>query len=84
MYCLLASVLTSSGAWRDSCRNLSLYSLTDKGALLQCQEFFLPLYHQTFWNVVLAEVVSELLPGDSFGVSMSGEVGLPPRLSCSP
>jgi hypothetical protein len=29
------------------------------------------------------EVVPELLPGDSFGVGIGGEVGLPPGLCCS-
>jgi hypothetical protein len=29
------------------------------------------------------EIVSEFLPGDGVGVGMGGEVGLPPRLSCS-
>jgi hypothetical protein len=49
--------------------------LTDRqGPLLECQKFFLPHYHQTFWNVILAKVVSELLPGDSFRVGMGGEV----------
>jgi hypothetical protein len=33
--------------------------------------------------MVLVEIVSEFLPGDSVGVSVGGEVGLPPRLSCS-
>jgi hypothetical protein len=33
--------------------------------------------------MVLAEIVSEFLPGDSVGVGMGGEIGLPPRLGCS-
>jgi hypothetical protein len=33
--------------------------------------------------MVLTEIVSEFLPGDSVGVGMGGEVGLPPRLSYS-
>src|SRR5688500_6107959 len=34
--------------------------------------------------MVLAEVVSKLLPGDSFSLGMGGEVGLPLGLSYSP
>jgi hypothetical protein len=34
--------------------------------------------------MVLTEVVFELLPGDTFWVSVGGEVGLTPGLSCSP
>jgi hypothetical protein len=33
--------------------------------------------------MILAEIVSEFLLGDSVGVGVRGEVGLPPRLSCS-
>jgi hypothetical protein len=33
--------------------------------------------------MVLAEIVSEFLPGNSVGVDMGGEIGLPPRLGCS-
>jgi hypothetical protein len=33
--------------------------------------------------MILAEIVSEFLPSDSVGVGMGGEIGLPPRLSCS-
>jgi hypothetical protein len=59
--------------------------LTDRqGTLLQCHEFFLPHYHQTFRNVVPAKVVSELLPGDGFRVGMCGKVRLPLGLGYSP
>jgi hypothetical protein len=44
----------------------------------------LPYYHQTFMHMVPVEVVSELLPGDGFNVSMGGKVVLPPGLGCSP
>jgi hypothetical protein len=30
------------------------------------------------------KIVSEFLPRDGIGIGMGGEVGLPPRLSCSP
>jgi hypothetical protein len=33
--------------------------------------------------MVLTEIVSEFVLGDSVGVGMGGEIGLPPRLSCS-
>jgi hypothetical protein len=33
--------------------------------------------------MVLTEIVSEFLLSDSVGVGMGGEIGLPPRLSCS-
>jgi hypothetical protein len=33
--------------------------------------------------MVLAEIASEFLPGDSVGVGMGGEIRLPPRLGCS-
>jgi hypothetical protein len=33
--------------------------------------------------MVLAEIVSEFLLGNSVGVDMGGEIGLPPRLGCS-
>jgi hypothetical protein len=33
--------------------------------------------------MVLTEIVSEFLPGNSVGVGMGGEIRLPPRLSCS-
>jgi hypothetical protein len=29
------------------------------------------------------EAISEFFPGDGIGVGMGGEIGLPPRLSCS-
>jgi hypothetical protein len=59
--------------------------LTDRhGPLLERQELLLLHYHQTCWNMVLTEIVSEFLPSDSVGVGVGGEVGLPPRLSCSP
>jgi hypothetical protein len=51
--------------------------------LLERQELLLLHCHQTCWNMILTEIVSEFLLGDSVGVGMGGEVGLPPRLSCS-
>jgi hypothetical protein len=30
------------------------------------------------------EIISEFLPSDGVGVGVGGEVGLPPRLRCSP
>jgi hypothetical protein len=33
--------------------------------------------------MVLAEIVSEFLLGNSVGVGMGGKIGLPPRLGCS-
>jgi hypothetical protein len=33
--------------------------------------------------MVLTEIVSEFLPGNSVGVGMGGEIGLLPRLGCS-
>jgi hypothetical protein len=73
LYCLLASVLTSSGAERDSCRNLSLYSLTDMGHFFNARNsFFLTIIKPSGmwyrWNLSLNS------PGDSFRVSMVGEV----------
>jgi hypothetical protein len=58
--------------------------LTDRhGPLLERQRLLLLHYHKTYWNMILTEIVSEFLPGDSVGVGMGGEVGLPPRLICS-
>jgi hypothetical protein len=58
--------------------------LTDRHRpLLERQELLLLHCHQTCRNMVLAEIVSEFLPGDSVGVGMGGEIGLPPRLGCS-
>jgi hypothetical protein len=34
--------------------------------------------------MILKEIISEFLPSDGVGVGVGGEVGLPPRLSCSP
>jgi hypothetical protein len=34
--------------------------------------------------MILTEIISEFLPSDGVGVGMGGEVGVPPRLSCSP
>jgi hypothetical protein len=51
--------------------------------LLERQELLFLHCHQTYGNMVLAENVSEFLPGDGVGVGVGGEVGLPPRLSCS-
>jgi hypothetical protein len=59
--------------------------LTDRhGPLLERQKFLFLHCHQTCWNMVLTKIISEFLLGDSVGVGMGGEVGLPPRLSCSP
>jgi hypothetical protein len=33
--------------------------------------------------MVLTEAISEFFPGDGVGVGMGGEIGFPPRLSCS-
>jgi hypothetical protein len=51
--------------------------------LLECQELLLLHCHQACRNMILAEIASEFLPDDSVGVGMGGEIGLPPRLSCS-
>jgi hypothetical protein len=51
--------------------------------LLECQELLLLHCHQACRNMVLTEIVSEFLPGNSVGVGMGGEIRLPPRLSCS-
>jgi hypothetical protein len=55
-----------------------------QGTLLQGEKLLLPHYHQSLGHMVATEVVPELLPSDSFRVGMGGEVGLPPRLCCSP
>jgi hypothetical protein len=55
-----------------------------QGTLLQGEKLLLPHYHQSLGHMVAMEVVPELLPSDSFRVSMGVEVGLPPRLCCSP
>jgi hypothetical protein len=34
--------------------------------------------------MILTKIISEFLPGDGVRVGVDGEVGLPPRLSCSP
>jgi hypothetical protein len=60
--------------------------LTDRhGPFLERKELFLHC-HQTCWNwnMILAKIISEFVPGDDVGVGVGGEVGLPPRLSCSP
>jgi hypothetical protein len=54
------------------------------GTLLQGEKLLLPHYHQSLGHMVATEVVPELLPSDGFRVGMGGEVGLPPRLCCSP
>jgi hypothetical protein len=51
--------------------------------LLQRQELHLLHCHQACGDMVLAEIVSEFLPGNSVGVGMGGKIGLPPRLGCS-
>jgi hypothetical protein len=33
-------------------------------------------YHQTCWNMILTEVISEFLSGDGVGVGVGGEIGL--------
>jgi hypothetical protein len=59
--------------------------LTDgQGTLLQGEKLLLPHYHQSLGHMVATEVVPELLPSNGFRVGMGGEVGLPPRLCCSP
>jgi hypothetical protein len=59
--------------------------LTDRqGTLLQREKLLLPHYHQSLAHMVAMEVIPELLPSDGFRVGMGGEVGLPPRLCCSP
>jgi hypothetical protein len=59
--------------------------LTDgQGTLLQGEKFLLPHYHQSLGHMVATEIVPELLPSNGFRVGMGGEVGLPPRLCCSP
>jgi hypothetical protein len=58
--------------------------LTDRhGPLLERQKLLLLYCHQTCWNMIQMEIVSEFLPCDSVGVGVGGEVGLPPRLGCS-
>jgi hypothetical protein len=52
--------------------------------LLQGEKFLLPHYHQSLGHMVATELVPELLPSNGFKVGMGGEVGLPPRLCCSP
>jgi hypothetical protein len=59
--------------------------LTDgQGTLLQGEKLLLPHYHQSLGHMVATEVIPELFPCDSFRVGMGSEVGLPPRLCCSP
>jgi hypothetical protein len=55
-----------------------------QGTLLQSEKLFLLHYHQSLRHMVAMEVIPELLPSDGFRVGMGGEVGLPPRLCCSP
>jgi hypothetical protein len=45
--------------------------------LLEHQELLLLYCHQTYGNMILAEIASEFLPGDSVGVGVDGEIGLP-------
>ena len=52
--------------------------------LLERQELLFLHCHQTCWNMILTKIISEFLPGDGVGIGVGGEVGLPPRLSCSP
>jgi hypothetical protein len=59
--------------------------LTDgQGTLLEGEKLFLPHYHQSLGDMVAMEVIPELLPCNGFRVGMGSEVGLPPRLCCSP
>jgi hypothetical protein len=51
--------------------------------LLERQELLFLHCHQTCWNMILTEIISKFLLGDGVGVGVGGEVGLPPRLSCS-
>jgi hypothetical protein len=63
----------------------SVSVLTDEHeSLLERQKFLFLHCHQTCWNMILTKIISEFLPGDGVGVGAGGEVGLPPRLSCSP
>jgi hypothetical protein len=55
-----------------------------QGTLLQGEKLLLLHYHQSLGHMVATEVVPELLPSDGFRVGVGGEVGLPPRLCCSP
>jgi hypothetical protein len=55
-----------------------------QGTLLQGENLLLPHYHLSLGHMVATKVVPKLLPSDSFRVGMGGEVGLPPRLCCSP
>jgi hypothetical protein len=55
-----------------------------QGTLLQREKLLLPHYHQSLGHMVATEVIPELFPSDGFRVGMGGEVGLPPRLCCSP
>jgi hypothetical protein len=55
-----------------------------QGTLLQGEKLLLPHYHQSLGHMVVTEVIPKLLPGNGFRVGMGGEVGLPPRLCCSP
>jgi hypothetical protein len=58
--------------------------LTDRHwPLLERQELLLLHCYQTSWNMVLIEAISEFFLGNSVGVGMGGEIGLPPRLGCS-
>jgi hypothetical protein len=59
--------------------------LTDgQETLLQGEKLLLTHYHQSLGHMVATEVIPELLPSDGFRVGMGGEVGVPPRLCCSP
>jgi hypothetical protein len=59
--------------------------LTDRqGTLLQGEKLLLPHYNQSLRHMVATEVVPKLLSSNGFRVGMGGEVGLPPRLCCSP
>jgi hypothetical protein len=51
--------------------------------LLEGQELLLLHCHQTCRNMVLTKATSEFFTGDGVRVGMSGEIRLPPRLSCS-
>jgi hypothetical protein len=62
-----------------------VHVLTDgQGALLQREKLLLHHYHQSLGHMVATEAIPELLPSDGFRVGMGGELGLPPRLCCSP
>jgi hypothetical protein len=54
--------------------------LTDRHRpLLERQELLLLHCHQTCYNMILKEIISEFLSSDGVGVGVGGEVGLPTK-----